>query len=216
MTSKFARTGWLIVLESEGSRTLEWQSEEHDRSSLPEAITKLNKMIKNNHLGILEIEQRGTTNWEVCLQEKLLSIRYEQWEFITSCLGHLPPWDPVLLAGSSTRVLVVQSPSPVWLFKTPWTTAWLSYKIAPSLPEGTNWIWSRTQRKPNAQGFVKKTATIFSFSISPSVVSDPLWLYSPSGFSWTIPGKNVGVGCHALLQGIFPSQGSKLGLLDCK
>ena len=27
------------------------------------------------------------------------------------------------------------------------------------------------------------------------------------------PGKNPGVGCHALLQGIFPTQGSKLGLL---
>ena len=27
------------------------------------------------------------------------------------------------------------------------------------------------------------------------------------------PGKNTGVGCHALLQGIFPTQGSKLGLL---
>ena len=27
------------------------------------------------------------------------------------------------------------------------------------------------------------------------------------------PGKNTGVGCHALLQGIFPTQGSNLGLL---
>ena len=26
------------------------------------------------------------------------------------------------------------------------------------------------------------------------------------------PGKNSGVGCHALLQGIFPTQGSKPGL----
>ena len=29
------------------------------------------------------------------------------------------------------------------------------------------------------------------------------------------PGKNTGVGCHALLQGIFPSHGSNLGLLHC-
>ena len=28
------------------------------------------------------------------------------------------------------------------------------------------------------------------------------------------PGKNTGVDCHALLQGIFPSQGSNPGLLD--
>ena len=30
------------------------------------------------------------------------------------------------------------------------------------------------------------------------------------------PGKNTGVGCHALLQGIFPTQGSNLGLLHCR
>ena len=28
------------------------------------------------------------------------------------------------------------------------------------------------------------------------------------------PGKNTGVGCHALLQGIFPTQGSNLCLLN--
>ena len=27
------------------------------------------------------------------------------------------------------------------------------------------------------------------------------------------PGKNTGVGCHALLQGIFPTEGSNLGLM---
>ena len=30
---------------------------------------------------------------------------------------------------------------------------------------------------------------------------------------WDSPGKNTGVGCHALLQGIVPTQGSNLGLL---
>ena len=30
------------------------------------------------------------------------------------------------------------------------------------------------------------------------------------------PGKNTGMGCHALLQGIFPTQGSNPGLLHCK
>ena len=30
------------------------------------------------------------------------------------------------------------------------------------------------------------------------------------------PGKNTGVGCHALLQGIFPTQGSDPGLLLCR
>ena len=30
------------------------------------------------------------------------------------------------------------------------------------------------------------------------------------------PGKNTGVGCHALLQGISPTQGSNPGLLHCR
>ena len=30
---------------------------------------------------------------------------------------------------------------------------------------------------------------------------------------WTSPGKNTGVGCHFLLQGIFPTQRSNLHLL---
>ena len=33
--------------------------------------------------------------------------------------------------------------------------------------------------------------------------------------SWDFPGKNTGVGCHLLLQGIFPAQGTNLGLLNC-
>ena len=42
--------------------------------------------------------------------------------------------------------------------------------------------------------------------------------YSPPGSSclWDSPGKNTGVGCHSLLQGIFPIQGSKPGLPHCK
>ena len=30
------------------------------------------------------------------------------------------------------------------------------------------------------------------------------------------PGKNTGVGCHALLPGIFPTQGSNAGLPHCR
>ena len=30
---------------------------------------------------------------------------------------------------------------------------------------------------------------------------------------WVYPGKNTGVGCHTLLQGIFPTQGSNMQLL---
>ena len=34
--------------------------------------------------------------------------------------------------------------------------------------------------------------------------------------SWDFPGKNTGVGCHFLLQEIFLTQGSNLGLLHCR
>ena len=56
-----------------------------------------------------------------------------------------------------------------------------------------------------------------------SVVSDSLWPKDcrPQGSSvhGDSPGKNTGVGCHALPQGIFPTQGSNPGLwclLHCR
>ena len=33
---------------------------------------------------------------------------------------------------------------------------------------------------------------------------------------WNFPGKNTGVGCHSLFQGIFLIQGSNLGLWHCR
>ena len=35
-------------------------------------------------------------------------------------------------------------------------------------------------------------------------------------YPWTSPGKNTEVGSHSLLQGIFPTQGSNLGLPHCR
>ena len=53
-----------------------------------------------------------------------------------------------------------------------------------------------------------------------SVMSDTLQPMdcSPPGPSvcGDSPGENSGVGCYALLQGIFPSWGSNLGLLHCR
>ena len=39
-------------------------------------------------------------------------------------------------------------------------------------------------------------------------------LWDPIGRGWDFPCRNTGVGCHFLLQGIFPAQGSNLLLLD--
>ena len=53
-----------------------------------------------------------------------------------------------------------------------------------------------------------------------SVISDAL---QPHGLqpprllrTWDFPGKSTGVGCHFLLQGTFPTQGSNPGLLHCR
>ena len=50
-----------------------------------------------------------------------------------------------------------------------------------------------------------------------SVMSNSSWLHGPYPARllcpWDSPGKNTGVGCRDLLQGIFPTQGWKLGLL---
>ena len=69
------------------------------------------------------------------------------------------------------------------------------------------------------------THTLVYFSIrpwkwSPSVVSNSLQPYRlwPTRLlrPWDFPGKNIGVGCHFLLQEIFPTQGSNPALLHCK
>ena len=59
-----------------------------------------------------------------------------------------------------------------------------------------------------------------SESVSHSVVSDswqPHGRWPPSLLCpWDSPGRNTGVGSHFLLQAIFPSQGSNLGLVHCR
>ena len=59
-----------------------------------------------------------------------------------------------------------------------------------------------------------------SKSVSCSAVSYSLGLHGlqPARLlcPWDSPGNNTGVGCHSLLQGIFSTQGSNLGLLHCR
>ena len=59
-----------------------------------------------------------------------------------------------------------------------------------------------------------------SESISCSVMSNSLQPYGlqPTRLlcPWDSPGKNTGVSCHSLLQGIFLTEGSNPGLLHCR
>ena len=73
------------------------------------------------------------------------------------------------------------------------------------------------------KGLFTITATLgdkcFCVCVSHSVVSDSL---PPHGLgptrllcSWDFPGKNTGLGCHFLLQGVFLTQGLNPGLPHC-
>ena len=66
---------------------------------------------------------------------------------------------------------------------------------------------------------LKRQLTILSKHVCMHIQSCPTLCNpmdcSPPGFSVPAdsPGKNTGVGCHVLLQGIFPTQGQKWSLL---
>ena len=61
---------------------------------------------------------------------------------------------------------------------------------------------------------------ILKWKWSGSVMSDSLhtpWTVATRLLCpWDFPGKSTGMGCHFLLQGIFPTQGSNPGFLHCK
>ena len=58
---------------------------------------------------------------------------------------------------------------------------------------------------------VKWSRSVVSDSLRPHRLQ-PTRLLCP----WDSPGRNTGVGCHFLLQEIFPTQGSNLGLPYCR
>ena len=45
---------------------------------------------------------------------------------------------------------------------------------------------------------------------------DPMDCSLPGSSVWDFPDNSTGVDCHFLLQGIFPNQGSNLGLPHCR
>ena len=67
--------------------------------------------------------------------------------------------------------------------------------------------------------FENKTSLKVKVLVSLLVVSDsaiPWTVATRILCPWNSPGKNTGVSSHSLLQGIFPTQGSNLGLLHCR
>ena len=72
---------------------------------------------------------------------------------------------------------------------------------------------------PPAQVWCLITISIISESeVAQSCSTLRPWGLQPTRLlcPWDSPGKNTGVGCHSLLQGIFPTQESNPGLLYCR
>ena len=83
-------------------------------------------------------------------------------------------------------------------------------------------VWSHKRLQATKETLRKKNKShlLISHYVCYLVVSDSLW---PQGqlstrllCPWNSPGKNTGVGCHYLLEGIFLTQGSNPGLLHCR
>ena len=84
---------------------------------------------------------------------------------------------------------------------------------------GTNGIWSPS---PGLRDEGVRMVTVggqhpgTQVAVCVLVALSCLTFCDPMACLWNSPGKNTGVGCHCLLQGIFPTQGSNLGLLHCR
>ena len=87
-------------------------------------------------------------------------------------------------------------------------TVWASYLN--DLPHRNVMITKRDHFRESALYAVKVKVKVKS--LSRVLLFEPARLLSP----WDFPGKSTRVGCHFLLQGIFPTQGSNLGLLHCR
>ena len=98
----------------------------------------------------------------------------------------------------------------------------LQYGFRPVCPSVS---WTPPHRHPKCSSCplrpeLRSTGPIFSVCLitqSCSTLCNPMYCSLPGcsvhGHS---PGKNAGVGCHALLQGIFPTQGSNPALPHCR
>ena len=100
--------------------------------------------------------------------------------------------------------------------------------LSPSCVKEPRWqiVWPRTWlvsiwvRIQIHSFWIQNSCTFFSYVLSLSVISNSLWPMDcslpGSSVHGDSPGKNTGVGCHALLQEIFPTQGSNPSLLHCR
>ena len=72
-------------------------------------------------------------------------------------------------------------------------------------------IWEREKDPVGCALLCRKHAQLLSHV---QLFATPGTAAHVAPLSWNFPGKNTGVGCHFLLQGIFPTQGLNLRLLN--
>ena len=83
---------------------------------------------------------------------------------------------------------------------------------------GLMWVeWPNTCPFVTGLCYLVQCLQGFLLLFSHWVVSSSLWCHGLRSINllcpWNFPGKNIGAGCHFLLQGIFPAQGSNWHLL---
>ena len=115
--------------------------------------------------------------------------------------------------------------SHVWLFATPWTVAtrFLCLWDFPSLGdlpvpgiEPMSVVWQADSSPLSHLGSLYYLLVLCLIAQSCLILCDPMDCSLPSSsVPGVSPGKNSGVGCHALLQEMFPTQGLNPGLLHC-
>ena len=117
-------------------------------------------------------------------------------------------WFAISFSSAWKWKVKVKSLSRVWLLATPWTAA---LQAPPSMGFSRQEYWSGQHI---IHCLCSHVCLVTQLCL---ILCDPMDC-SPPGSSVTgnSPGKNTGVGCHALLYGIFPTQGSNTGLVHCR
>ena len=94
---------------------------------------------------------------------------------------------------------------------TGWIWVWTSFR---------SWWWTGKPGMLQSMG-LQRVGHDWETELTESL--SRIWLLQHHGLKparrlcpWDSLGKNTGVGCHFLLQGIFLTQGSNLGLLNCR
>ena len=100
------------------------------------------------------------------------------------------------------------------------------YDVVTLLPENRSWgkvhsISNQSQESkqttvPSPPGRKKMICNVEVSSLQNLEVTLRSQSFTHIGIHTHSPGKNTRVGCHSLLQGIFPNQGLNLGLLHCR